>query len=91
MKKNISDRKPVIDSAHAPGGPKPPHDREQLRKRLLQMILRNESERRSAQIPSARSLRSNRATESAVDLVVFDPEDLLGREFTSGLSPKKRA
>jgi hypothetical protein len=91
MKKDISDRKPVIDSAHAQGGPKPPHDREQLRKRLLQMILRNESERRSAQIPSGRTLRSNRSTEFAVDLVVFDPEDLIGRELTSGPAPKKRA
>jgi hypothetical protein len=91
MKKNISDRKPVIDSAHAQGGPQPPHDREQLRKRLLQMILRNESERRSARIPSGRSLRSNRATDCAVDLVVFDPEDLIGREFISGPVPKKRA
>jgi hypothetical protein len=55
------------------------------------MILRNESERRSARIPSGRSLRSNRATDCAVDLVVFDPEDLIGREFISGPVPKKRA
>ncbi len=85
------DPKTTIDPAHVHGGAKPPHDREQLRKRLLQMILKSEAERRASQLPSGRSLKSLRRLGNTVDLTVFDPEDKIGRELTSGPPPLKRA
>jgi hypothetical protein len=71
----------------------PPHNRDNLRKRLLQMIVRSEAERRSIQTPPAgapkpgwRSLREVKTTQ----LNVFDPEDLLGRESVEANSSSRR-
>jgi hypothetical protein len=90
MKKINHERKSVIDPAHPPGIGST-HDREQLRKRLLQMILKSESERRSMHTPGGRAAKQNHSAQAKVELSVFDPEDLLSRELLADSSPQKRA
>jgi hypothetical protein len=71
----------------------PPHNRDNLRKRLLQMIVRSEAERRPIQTPANgvskpawRGLREVKTTQ----LNVFDPDDLLGRKSADANSSNRR-
>jgi hypothetical protein len=88
MKTTKSNRSSVIEGSHGPAQ-KPPHDRDQLRKRLLQMILKSEAERRGIQSPATRQVQSQRAA-SGIELAVYDPENMIGRE-RAAVSPSKRA
>jgi hypothetical protein len=71
----------------------PPHNRDQLRKRLLQMIVRSETERRSLQTTAGGAPKPTRRTlrESNAKLNVFDPDDLIGREASDANFPQRRA
>jgi hypothetical protein len=90
MKKPIN-RKTTIDSAHASGESKT-HDRDQLRRRLLKMILQNEAQRRSTE-PAGGRARSASAISpsSAKNLAVFDPEDFIGKELAESNNEQKPA
>jgi hypothetical protein len=81
--KKTKDPQPKIDPAHADG--RVPHDREQLRRRLLKMILHNEAQRRN--VGPARRDSAN----SRIELAVFDPEDRIGQEMIAASTPNKRA
>ena len=83
--KRPHDRKTTIDPAHAQGESKAPHNREQLRRRLLKMILQNEAQRRSLHTV-VRDL-----PEAAAKLAVFDPDDFIGRELAVSPTPQKPA
>ena len=48
MKRTDDQRTTKIDSAHAENAANMPHDRNELRRQLLKMILKNEAERRAA-------------------------------------------
>ncbi|HEY2883141.1 MAG TPA: hypothetical protein VGJ15_11925 [Pirellulales bacterium] len=89
MKRN-TETKTSIDSAHVPAG-KLPHDREQLRRRLLKMILQNEAQRRGVMLPSRITSGAGAPQGSSADLVVFDPDDRIGQEAAAGSTPPKRA
>ncbi len=69
----------MIDGGHGFTSQKPPHDREQLRKRLLQMILKSEAERRGIHPLGPHPVQSLR-TRNDVALAVYDPENLIERE-----------
>ncbi len=90
MNKSTDELKTMFDSSHALAGAKPMHDREQLRRRLLQMILKSESERRAAQLPPTRGSKRLRA-DAGAKLNVFDPENLMDREIAADATPPKRA
>jgi hypothetical protein len=80
MKKPI-DRKTTIDPAHSKIEGRMP-DREQLRRRLLKMILQNEAQRRSTETKNrAKPGLGNSSTINS--LSVFDPEDLIGKELAA--------
>jgi hypothetical protein len=82
MKRQL-ETKNTIDSSHAKRVTAPPHDRDQLRRRLLKMILQNEAQRRGL-VPKSRV-----TIISSANLAVFDPEDRIGAEAMVGsLSPK---
>ncbi|HTQ37402.1 MAG TPA: hypothetical protein VMJ32_00125 [Pirellulales bacterium] len=92
MKRQPPDRKTAIDPAHADGELKLPHDREQLRRRLLKMILQNEAQRRSVEGRSRLSTRGAKSSlSSTVNLAVFDPEDFIGKEQAANDTPQKPA
>jgi hypothetical protein len=93
MNNQNPDRTSAIDSAHPAGEPQPPHHREQLRRRLLKMILQNEAQRRSLEHPTRRSTGSTGggAGDPAADLAVFDPEDFIGKELAASHTPQKPA
>jgi hypothetical protein len=93
MKNIIEEQADAIPIIRADAIP-PPHNRDNLRKRLLQMIVRSEAERRPIQTPANggskpawRSLREVKTTQ----LNVYDPEDLLSRESTDANLPHRRA
>jgi hypothetical protein len=85
--KKTNDRKTTIDPAHASSEGKT-HDRDQLRNRLLKMILQNEAQRRATAIGRT---RAGAGKSSASNLAVFDPEDLIGKEIAASLIPQKPA
>jgi hypothetical protein len=90
--KKPPDRKTTIDPAHAKADRKLPHDRDQLRRRLLKMILQNEAQRRSAELTTGRAQASSAGSvDSASNLAVFDPEDFIGKELAAGNTPQKPA
>ena len=86
--KKPTERKTTIDLAHATVEGKT-HDRDQLRRRLLKMILQNEAQRRSSELASGRV--KTRAGGSAKNLAVFDPEDFIGKELAGSNTPQKPA
>jgi hypothetical protein len=92
MKKTIDDRDDAIPILRTDAQNLSPHNKEQLRKRLLQMIVRSEAERRSIQTPAetATKPRWRSIHENSAKLNVFDPDDLIGRE-SAGESPQRRA
>ena len=86
MKKS-TDRKNTIDPAHAKIENRT-HDRDQLRRRLLKMILQNEALRRSAETKNrARAISGG----SFSNLAVFDPEDFIGKELAADNNEQKSA
>jgi hypothetical protein len=92
MKRQPPDRKSTIDAGHANGELKSPHNREQLRRRLLKMILQNEAQRRSVEINLRRSTSSAHGShEATANLVVFDPDDFIGQEQAASESSQKQA
>jgi hypothetical protein len=88
-------RKTTIDGPHLDTAKPAPHDKDQLRRRLLKMILANEAQRRSTRLSPARTARidaivnncsvgrpANAARETAnARLAVFDPDDQIGQEL----------
>jgi hypothetical protein len=92
MKKTPSNRKTTIDAAHAKSDVKQPHDRDQLRRRLLKMILQNESQRRASEIKTGRVKAAPAGALGLTrNLAVFDPEDLIGKELAASNTPQKPA
>jgi hypothetical protein len=88
---NPSDRKTTIDPAHAKIEGRT-HDRDQLRLRLLKMILQNEAQRRANEPVSGRFKAAASAVSlAATNLAVFDPEDLIGKELAAGDHQQKPA
>jgi hypothetical protein len=85
--KKTNERKTTIDPAHSTSEGKM-HDRDQLRHRLLKMILQNEALRRSTELGRSKAAAGMPATSN---LAVFDPEDLIGREIAASLIPQKPA
>ena len=93
MNESNHDRKLNIDPGHDATGPSS-HDKDQLRRRLLQMILKSEAERRARDLTSKRS--SSRAKprptiSTVMRLAVFDPDEQMDANFTTGQTPTKRA
>jgi hypothetical protein len=89
--KKPSNRKTTIDPAHASGESKT-HDRDQLRRRLLKMILQNEAQRRSTEPTAGRTrAASSSSSNSAKNLAVFDPEDFIGKELAESNNEQKPA
>jgi hypothetical protein len=86
--KKTTERKNTIDLAHATAEGKT-HNRDQLRHRLLKMILQNEAQRRSSELTSGRA--KARASGSAKNLAVFDPEDFIGKELAGSNTQQKPA
>jgi hypothetical protein len=70
MKLAMNSRKTTIDSAHLDTTRSAPHDKEQLRRRLLKMILANEAQRRSASLGPGRSTRLSPARTARIDAIV---------------------
>jgi hypothetical protein len=93
MKRSPSNRKTSIDPAHTDGKIKMPHDREQLRRRLLKMILQNEAQRRSIDGRSRASagVAGKGSPRPAANLAVFDPEDFIGQQQAAYDIPQKPA
>ena len=82
MKRQL-ETKNTIDSSHTNRIGSPPHDRDQLRRRLLKMILQNEAQRRGL-IPKSRV-----TIISSANLAVFDPDGRIAAEELAGsLAPK---
>jgi hypothetical protein len=91
MKRTDDKHTTKIDSAHADAH-NLPHDRNELRRRLLKMILKSEAERRARAVGARRPkavARNDRAT--LPDLTVYDPDALLEKEFVADHGPQKRA
>ncbi|HZZ28571.1 MAG TPA: hypothetical protein VFE46_11265 [Pirellulales bacterium] len=92
MKRSSHHRKTTVNPAHSEGALKLPHDREQLRRRLLQMILQSESQRRSTKgIARPFERAGNVAPDALVNLAVFDPDDFIGQGQASGDTPQRPA
>jgi hypothetical protein len=91
MKKTTIHRKTTIDPAHDKPSGKSVHNREQLRRRLLKMILQNEAQRRSTTITAGRMRSSGGSGHAAAKLSVFDPEDIIGKELAASDLPQKPA
>lgn len=53
----MNTRKTMIDPPHLDTAKPAPHDKDQLRRRLLKMILANEAQRRSIRLSPARTAR----------------------------------
>jgi hypothetical protein len=83
MKKN-NDPNTTINPAHGQSVAQSPHNRDQLRRKLLKMILQNESQRRGL-------ISKPSTSEAAADLSVFDPDDRIGQELVSASTPNKSA
>ena len=81
MKKH-TERTTTIDSGHAKGANQT-HDRDQLRRRLLKMILQNEAQRRSLEPAGRLKAGSNKPPATLSNLAVFDPEDFIGKELAA--------
>jgi hypothetical protein len=93
MKRTDDQRTTKIDSAHADSAANMPHDRSELRRQLLKMILKNEAERRARAVGAQRPkvLKLDRSVETPPDLAVYDPDALLEKEFAADHGPQKRA
>ena len=92
----MNSRKTTSDPPHLDTAKPAPHDKDQLRRRLLQMILANEAQRRSIRLSPARTARIDAIvnncsigrpasaalqTSNATTLAVFDPDDQIGQEL----------
>ncbi len=88
MKKPI-DRKTTIDPAHSKIEGRTP-DRDQLRRRLLKMILQNEAQRRAAETKN-RAKTGLGKSPTTNSLAVFDPEDFIGKELAAGNNEQQTA
>jgi hypothetical protein len=92
----MNSRKTTIDPPHLDTAKPAPHDKEQLRRRLLRMILANEAQRRSIRLSPARTARIDAIvnncsigrpagaalqTVNTTTLAVFDPDDQIGQEL----------
>jgi hypothetical protein len=89
--KKPSNRKTTIDPAHASGESKT-HDRDQLRRRLLKMILQNEAQRRATEPAAARAKSGpGGSLASSSNLAVFDPDDFIGKELAASNNEQKPA
>jgi hypothetical protein len=90
----MKSRKTTIDSPHLDTARNGPHDKEQLRRRLLKMILANEAQRRSVRLSPARTARIDAIVNSHLPgggstphapnvtaFAVFDPDDQIGQEL----------
>jgi hypothetical protein len=93
MKRTNDKHTTKIDSAHADSAGNMPHDRNELRRRLLKMILKSEAERRARAVGSRRpmAVKHDGATETQPDLTIYDPDALLEKEFVADHGPQKRA
>ncbi len=93
MKRTDDERTTKIDSAHADSAANMPHDRNELRRRLLKMILKNEAERRARAVGAHRPkvLKRDSLTATQPDLTVYDPDALLEKDFAADHGPQKRA
>jgi hypothetical protein len=93
MKRSPDERTSKIDPAHVESAGNPPHDKNELRRRLLKMILKSEAARRSRAIggrpPVIRA--PDVSTEIHSDLTIYDPDALLEKEFVADRGPPKRA
>lgn len=83
--KRTNDPNTTIDSAHGPNVALSPHNREQLRRKLLKMILQNEAQRRGLVV------KHHPPAGSTAQLAVFDPDDHIGQELAAASPEPKRA
>jgi hypothetical protein len=83
--KRTPDPTTKIDKTHAKNVAPSPHNREQLRRKLLKMILQNEAQRRGL------TVKPHAVAESMAELAVFDPDDRLGQELAAASPGPKRA
>ncbi|HEY2759721.1 MAG TPA: hypothetical protein VGI75_03240 [Pirellulales bacterium] len=84
MKRQLK-TKNTIDSPPTNRITSPPHDRDQLRRKLLKMILQNEAQRRGL-IPKTRVTFIPRP-----NLAVFDPDNRIGAAALAGSLSSKPA
>jgi hypothetical protein len=66
----MNSQKITIDPPHLNTAQPAPHDKDQLRRRLLKMILANEAQRRSASLTPGRSIRLSPARTARIDAIV---------------------